>query len=267
MEFKTLSNGVKMPMTGFGTWDLRGRECVSCVQKAIACGYRLIDTAIMYDNEEAVGRAVRTCSTDRGELFVTTKVNGPYNSYDKTAKAVDASLVRMGLDYIDFILVHEPYSNFREMYRALEDAYREGKVRAVGVSNLVRRNYDSLLKTCKIVPMVNQVESHVYYPQTGYQKYLASKGTVMESWAPFTEGRRRIFEEPVLKEIASAHGVTAGQTALRYLVQNGIVVIPRTSRDERMKENIDLYSFVLSKEEMDKIASLDEGRSLFGWYD
>ena len=267
MEFVTLSNGVKMPMTGFGTWDLRGRECAACIQKAIACGYRMIDTAIMYENEEAVGQGIRSAGIERSELFVTTKVNGPYNSYAKTEKAVGDSLLRMGLEYIDLVLVHEPYSHFKDMYRALEDAYKAGKVRAVGVSNLVRRNYDALLETCTVIPMVNQVESHVYYPQTGYQKYLASKGTVMESWAPFTEGRRRIFDEPVLKEIASAHGVTPGQTALRFLVQNGIVVIPKTSKESRMKENLDLYSFDLNKEEMEKIASLDEGHSLFGWYD
>ena len=267
MEYRTLNNGIRMPLCGFGTWDLRGNECVSCVEKAIDLGYRLIDTAIMYGNEKEVGQAVHNSCVPREELFLTTKVNGGFASYAKTKKAVEHSLAVMNLDYLDLVLVHEPYHGYIEMYKALEDLYQEGKVKAIGVSNLNRRLYDALLKKAAIVPMVNQVECHVYYPQLALKKYLEENGTVMESWAPFTEGRRKIFSEPILNEIGRNHGRTAGQTALRYLVQNGIVVIPKTRNEERMKENIDLFDFTLSENEITEIQNLDGGKSLFGWYE
>ena len=255
-----------MPAVGFGTWDLRGQECVKCVDQAIRTGYRLIDTAIMYGNEAEVGEGIRRSGIDRTELFVTTKINSPYASYEKTLAAVDQSLKRMNLDYIDLILVHEPYPQYIQMYRALEEVYRQKKVRAIGVSNLNRSLYEKLLENCETVPAVNQVECHVYYPQLNYKAFLAQRGTVMESWAPFTEGRRNIFDNPVLKQIAHDHGKTTGQTALKYLVQNGVIVIPKTSKETRMKENIDLFSFELNPQEMNMIAQLDEKRSLFGWY-
>lgn len=267
MEYRTLNNGVRIPAAGFGTWDLRGTECVTCIRKAIDTGYRLIDTAVMYGNEKEVGEGIRCSGIAREEIFVTTKVNSSYASYEKTKQAVDRSLAVMKLDYLDMVLVHEPYTLFKDMYRALEEAYREGKVRSIGVSNLSRELYDSLLETCEIIPAVNQVECHVYYPQLKYREYLASKGTLMESWAPFTEGRRKIFSEPVLNDIASSHHKTAGQIALKYLVQNGIIVIPKTAKEERMKENISLFDFELTAEEMKRISTLDENRSLFGWYD
>ena len=267
MEYKTLNNGIRIPAAGFGTWDLRGNECVSCVQKAIHAGYRLIDTAIMYGNEAEVGEGIRRSGMNREDLFVTTKINSPYSSYEKTLKAVDHSLAVMKLDYLDLVLIHEPYRQYIEMYKALETAVRAGKIRAAGVSNLNRQLYDRLITECESVPAVNQVECHVYYPQLSLKDHLEKHGTIMESWAPFTEGRRKIFQEPVLKEIAEAHQKTAGQIALRYLVQNGIIVIPKTSREERMKENISLFDFTLSEQEMKKISSLNENRSLFGWYD
>lgn len=267
MEYRKLNNGIMIPAAGYGTWDLRGRECVRCVSAAIGTGYRLIDTAMMYVNEPEVGEGIRASGCPREELFITTKVNGPHNSYEKTKKAVEQSLTDMKLDYLDLVLVHEPYRGYKEMYRALEDAYKEGKIRAAGVSNLNRRLYDELLESCEVVPAVNQVECHVYFPQLAYKDYLAEKGTLMESWGPFTEGRRNIFRERVLNEIAEAHNKTSGQIALRYLVQNGIVVIPKTSKEERMKENLDLFDFSLSEEEMKRISALDGRKSLFGWYE
>ena len=266
MEYKTLNNGIQMPAVGFGTWDLRAQECVKCVDQAIRTGYRLIDTAIMYGNEAEVGEGIRRSGIDRTELFVTTKINSPYAFYEKTLAAVDQSLKRMNLDYIDLILVHEPYPQYIQMYRALEEVYRQKKVRAIGVSNLNRSLYEKLLEDCETIPAVNQVECHVYYPQLGYKTFLEQHGTVMESWAPFTEGRRNIFDNPVLKQIAHDHGKTTGQTALKYLVQNGIIVIPKTSKETRMKENISLFDFELNPQEMNMIAQLDEKRSLFGWY-
>ena len=176
-------------------------------------------------------------------------------------------LVCTTADYIDLLLVHEPYAEYISMYQALEEAYAQGKIRAIGISNINRRLYDQLLSVCKVVPMVNQVESHVYYPQLSYQKYLQEKGTVMESWAPFTEGRRRIFTEPVLMEIAQKYQKTVGQIALKYLSQNGIIVIPKTAKEERMKENISLFGFSLDESDLHQIRKLDEGKSLFGWYE
>jgi diketogulonate reductase-like aldo/keto reductase len=265
MEYVKLNNGMVMPMAGYGTWDLRGKECVNCIAKAIDTGYRLIDTAIMYNNEKEVGEGIRASGIDREKLFVTNKINSPHASYEKTLKAVNNSLDVMKLEYLDLVLIHEPYAQYKEMYRALEDLYAEGRIRSIGISNINRRLYDALLKECRVIPAVNQVECHVYYPQLSYQRYLAEHGTVMESWAPFTEGRRKIFSEEILNDIAHKHGKSAAQIALRYLVQNGIVVIPKSAKENRMKENIDLFDFVLDEEDMKQIRTMDEKRSLFGW--
>lgn len=267
MEFVKLNNGVKMPAIGYGTWDLRGQECVNCVSKAIQTGYRLIDTAVMYDNEREVGKGMKKSGISREEIFLTTKLDHRYASYEKAKKGIDECLKNLQADYIDLLLVHEPYAEYISMYQALEEAYAQGKIRAIGISNINRRLYDQLLSLCKVVPMVNQVESHVYYPQLSYQKYLQEKGTVMESWAPFTEGRRRIFAEPVLMEIAQKYQKTVGQIALKYLSQNGIIVIPKTAKEERMKENISLFGFSLDESDLHQIRKLDEGKSLFGWYE
>ena len=267
MEYAEIRESFRIPLIGFGTWDLRGGQCVNCVREALDAGYRLIDTAIMYGNEKEVGRAVRESNYDRSEIFVTDKINSPYASYEKTKKAVDHCLETTGLDYLDLILVHEPYQAYCDMYRALEEAYSEGKIRAIGVSNLNRRLYDRLRKSADTIPFVNQVECHVYYSQLPYAEYLRENGTIMQSWAPFTEGRRRIFDEPVLKEIAYSHQKTSAQIALKYLVQNQIPVIPKSSKPARIRENIDLFDFTLSEEEMKRIQTLNEGHSLFGWYE
>ncbi len=266
MKYTELNNGIKIPMVGFGTWDVRGKVGVAILEQALETGYRLIDTAIMYGNEKEVGQAIRNSGIDRGEIFVTDKINSPYASYEKTRKAVDHCLAETGLDYIDLILIHEPYETYKEMYKALEEAYDAGKVRAIGVSNINRRLYDDLRKDCRVVPAVNQVECHVYYPQLIYRKYLEEQGTLMQSWAPFTEGRKRIFDEPVLKEVAAAHDKSAAQVALKYLLSNGIPVIPKSSKASRMRENLELFDFELSQEEMAMIAQLDGRKSLFGWY-
>ena len=191
----------------------------------------------------------------------------PAELNEKTKKAVDHCLETTGLDYLDLILVHEPYQAYCDMYRALEEAYSEGKIRVIGVSNLNRRLYDRLRKSADTIPFVNQVECHVYYSQLPYAEYLRENGTIMQSWAPFTEGRRRIFDEPVLKEIAYSHQKTSAQIALKYLVQNQIPVIPKSSKPARIRENIDLFDFTLSEEEMNRIQTLNEVHSLFGWYE
>ncbi|OUN33188.1 2,5-diketo-D-gluconic acid reductase [Faecalibacterium sp. An77] len=265
MEYFEIGNGVQMPALGFGTWTLRGEEGRRCIREALEVGYRLLDTARMYENEDVVGQALRDSGLPREEVFLTTKLWEPSNSYQKAKADIDRSLKTLGTDYVDLLLLHEPYPESEEMYRAMEEALRAGKARAIGVSNFNQEEYDRLAERCSIRPAVNQVESHVYYPRLTLQKDLAARGTRMQSWAPFTEGRRDVFHEPVLVEIGAAHGKTAAQTALRYLVQNGIAVIPKSAHRERMEENFSIFDFALTGEEMARIGQLTDGVSLFGW--
>lgn len=265
MEYFELANGVRMPALGYGTWTLRGEEGRRCIRQALETGYRLLDTARMYENEEMVGQAVRDSGLPRSEIFLTTKLWQPSNSYQKAKEDIDRSLEALGTGYVDLLLLHEPYPESAEMYRAMEEACRAGKARAIGVSNFNAEEYERLAAECEILPAVNQVESHVYYPRLELRKVLAERGTRMQSWAPFTEGRRDIFHEPVLKEIGDAHRKTPAQTALRYLIQNGIAVIPKSARRERMEENFALFDFTLTGEEMARIDGLNGPESLFGW--
>ena len=266
MEYFVLNNGVRMPVIGFGTWDIRGTSGIRAVAEALETGYRLIDTAQMYDNEEIIGQAVRESGIPRREIFITTKLYRPSTSYRKAKAGIERSLNELQTDHIDLLLIHEPYENALEMYRAFKEAYQEGKVRAIGISNFGKRQYEQFVKDCEIIPAVDQVESHVYYPQLGLKELLDSHGTRMQSWASFTEGRKNIFAEPLLVEIGAKYHKTSGQTALRYLIQNGIAVIPKSAHKERMKENLDILDFELSQEDMEQIGRLDGGRSLFGWY-
>ncbi|MBR2595330.1 MAG: aldo/keto reductase [Solobacterium sp.] len=266
MEYQTLHNGITLPVIGFGTWDVRGKEGERTLREALDTGYRLIDTAQMYDNEEIVGKAVRESGIPRSEIFVTTKLSHPCPTEAETLRSIHTSLARLGLDYVDLLLIHEPYRSSITMYRALEQAYDQGLARAIGISNFQSAPYRELLQNCRIVPMVNQIESHVYYMQLDQKELLEQAGTKMQAWASFTEGRKPIFAEPLLNEIARRYGRTAGQIALRYQVQNGIMVIPKTSHRERMEENIDLFDFVLTEEDMRRLSTLDQGRSLFNWY-
>ena len=265
MEYLTLANGVRMPMAGYGTWTLRGEEGRACIREALAAGCRLLDTARMYENEDIVGQALRDSGLARGEVFLTTKLYWPSAGYEKAKADIDRSLRALGTDYIDLLLIHEPYPEAPAIYRAMEEAYRAGKVRALGVSNFNLEELDRLSARCEVRPMVDQVESHVYHPRLALKRQLEARGVRMQSWAPFTEGRRDIFAEPALRQAGAAHGRTAAQAALRYLVQNGVGVIPKTTRRERMEENLALFDFTLSAEEMARIAALDGGRSLFGW--
>ena len=266
MEYQTLHNGIAMPMIGFGTWDVRGKEGEQILREALETGYRLIDTAQMYDNEEIVGKAVRESGIPRSDIFVTTKLSRPCATEEETARSISSSLQRLGLDYVDLLLIHEPYRTSITMYRVMEEAYDQGLARAIGISNFQSAPYRELLQSCRIVPMVNQIESHVYYMQLDQKDLMEQAGTKMQAWASFTEGRKPIFADPLLNEIARRYGRTAGQIALRYQVQNGIMVIPKTSHRERMEENIDLFDFVLTDEDMRRLSTLDQGRSLFNWY-
>lgn len=266
MEYLTLNNGVKLPMVGFGTWDVRGEAGKKAILTALEVGYRLIDTAQMYDNEDIVGKAVQESGLSRQEVFITTKLYRPSNSYQKAKDGIEKSLQALQTDYIDLLLIHEPYENALEMYNALKEAYEAGTVRAIGISNFGQKEYDRFLQRCSVVPAVDQVESHVYYPQLELKEHLIRHGTQMQSWASFTEGRRNIFAEPLLNRIGAKYGRTAGQVALRYLTQNGIAVIPKSVHRERMEQNLHSLDFTLTQDDILEISRKNEGRSLFGWY-
>ena len=266
MEYLTLNNGVQMPLVGFGTWDVRGEIGKQAILTALELGYRLIDTAQMYDNEEIVGKAVRESGLPREEIFLTTKLYRPSTSYQKAKAGIEQSLNTLQTDYIDLLLIHEPYENALEMYDALKEAYQAGTVRAIGISNFGRKQHDSFLRHCGVIPSVNQVESHVYFPQLELKDHLARHGTQMQSWASFTEGRRNIFAEPLLNQIGAKYGKTAGQVALRCLTQSGIAVVPKSAHRARMEENLHSLDFTLAQEDLAQISRLNEGRSLFGWY-
>ncbi|WP_419067892.1 aldo/keto reductase [Candidatus Allofournierella excrementavium] len=266
MEHITLNNGAPMPMVGLGTWQLRGQAGERAILDALELGYRLLDTARMYENEDIVGSAVKKSGLPRREVFITTKLFTPSAGYQKAKEDIARSLEALQTDYIDLLLIHEPYEAAPEMYLAMEEACAAGLVRAVGLSNFSGEEYLRFLKHCRVTPAVDQVESHVYHPQLALKKLLEEKGTRMQAWASFTEGRRNIFAEPVLAEAGRRHGKTAAQTALRYLVENGILVLPKSAHRERLRENLDIFDFSLTDEERRAIAALDEGRSLFGWF-
>lgn len=266
MEYITLNNGVKMPIVGFGTWDIRGEEGKRCILEALEVGYRLIDTAAMYNNESIVGAAMKESGLPRSEIFLTTKLNAPYAGYEKAKAGIAESLAKLQSDYIDLLLIHEPYDQAEGMYEAFKEAYQAGKVRAIGVSNFYQRHYCSFVQSCGVIPAVDQVESHVYFPELSLKKTLNAHGTMMQSWGPFTEGRRNIFSEPLLNKIGQKYHKSAAQVALRFLIQNGIAVIPKSAHKERMKENLDIFDFALSPEDIKEISTLDTHRSLFGWY-
>lgn len=266
MQYKQLSNNIQIPYLGFGTWDVRGKEGLNVLLNAIHVGYRLIDTAHMYDNEEIVGKAIKESKVPREEFFLTTKLDRTFNSYEKAKQGIQNALTTLHVDYIDLLLLHEPYPQVEQMYQALIEAYEEGSIRAIGISNFNEERYLKFIKQCSILPMVNQVESHVYYPQLELKDTLKKHGTFMQSWGSFTEGQRDIFREERLIEIGRKYQKSAGQVALRYLVQNGIGVIPKSSHIERMEENFNIFDFELDKEDLSLIKQLDEKHSLFNWY-
>lgn len=270
MEHGLLDNGDRLPLVGFGTWDVRGRSGVRVLCEALEVGYRLFDTAHMYDNERVVGESLRASGVPREDVFVTTKLDRPFAGYDKALDGCDHSLRELGLDYVDLLLIHEPYARARDMWRALVELRAQGKVRHIGVSNFQGRFLTDFLAWCDMEglpqPELDQIECHVYWTQAQTRSVLASRGIACQAWAPFTEGRRRIFAEPTLVDIGAKHGKTSAQVALRYLLQLGVGVVPKSSHRQRMEQNLDVFGFALDEEDMARIARLDEGRSLFGWY-
>lgn len=270
MKYITLNNGIKMPMVGLGTWKLRGKSGKESIIEALQIGYRLIDTAQMYGNEEIVGEAIKESKINREDIFITTKLDQSSAGYQEAKKGIERSLKALQTDYIDLLLIHEPYQDALAMYEAMKEAYQLKKVRAIGISNFHGKNYDKFIQTCGIKPAINQIESHVYYSQLSFKQTLDKDGVQMESWASFTEGRKDIFHDPILIQIAHKYHKTTAQVALAFLVQNGIngiIVIPKTVHKERMIENMNIFDFVLSKEDMNLIKTLDQKHSLFNWND
>lgn len=263
MEYLKLNNGVMMPQIGYGVYQIAPDVCERHVAEALSVGYRMIDTAQAYHNEDGVGRAVADCGISRDEIFLVTKVWISNYGYDKAKASIEESLSRLRTDYIDLILLHQPFCDRYGAYRALQDAYREGKVRAIGVANFYPDHFIDLAENMDIVPAVNQVETHVFCQQQKAQVIMQVYGTQIISWGPFAEGRNNLFGNTTLKEIAERHNKTVAQVALRWLLQRGVVIIPKTTHVERMKENYDIFDFVLSDDDMDLIATLDTGNSLF----
>lgn len=264
MQYVELNNGVKMPILGYGVFQIRDlAECERCVLDAIDVGYRLIDTAQAYGNETAVGEAVKKSGVPREELFITTKVWISNAGYEKAKKSINESLQRLQIDYLDLLLVHQPFNDYYGTYRAMTEAYREGKLRAIGVSNFYPDRLIDLIKFNEVVPAINQVEVHPYYQQEKAHEIMKKYGVQIQAWAPFAEGRNNFFEDEVMKEVGEKYGKTVAQVALRFLIQRGVVVIPKTVRKERMAENFNVFDFELAKEDMDAIAALERGSSLF----
>ena len=265
MEFAMLNNGIKMPMEGFGVFQVRDKEeCKRSVLDAIKAGYRLIDTAASYTNEDAVGEAVKEAIAQgictREELFITSKMwVQDMENYETARKAIDASLNAMGLEYLDLYLLHQAMKDYFSAWRAMEDAYKEGKLRAIGVSNFYPHTLTNFCETVEIKPMVNQVELHPYFTQENALETMKYYEVQPEAWAPLGGGRYKPFDDPMLQKIAAAHGKTVGQVILRWNVQRGVVVIPKSTHKERIEENIDIWDFTLTEEEMKRIASLDMG--------
>ena len=265
MEFAMLNNGIKMPMEGFGVFQVRDKEeCKRSVLDAIKAGYRLIDTAASYTNEDAVGEAVKEAVAQgictREELFITSKMwVQDMQNYETAKAAIDASLNAMGLEYLDLYLLHQAMKDYFSAWRAMEDAYKEGKLRAIGVSNFYPHTLTNFCETVEIKPMVNQVELHPYFTQENALETMKYYEVQPEAWAPLGGGRYKPFDDPMLQKIAEAHGKTVGQVILRWNVQRGVVVIPKSTHKERIEENIDIWDFTLTEEEMKRIASLDMG--------
>lgn len=262
MEYITLNNGVKMPLLGFGVFQVpEPAECEKAVSAALKAGYRLIDTAAAYFNEEAVGRAVAKSGIKREELFITTKLWIQDAGYENAKKAFYTSLEKLGLTYLDLYLIHQPFNDYYGSWRAMEELYKEGKIRAIGVCNFYPDRLADLCVNAQVTPMVNQVECHPFFQQKEALKTMREFKVQPEAWGPFAEGKYGIFQNEVLNGIAQKYGKTAAQVILRWNVQRGVVVIPKSVKEERIKQNFDIWDFSLSADDMQKIAALDTGKS------
>lgn len=264
MEYVTLNNGVKMPILGYGVYQIPdAAECERSVLDALEVGYRSIDTAQAYGNEEAVGNAIKKSGVAREELFITTKVWISNAGYEKAKASIAESLQKLQLDYLDLVLIHQPFGDYYGIYRAMEELYEQGKVRAIGVSNFYPDRYIDLVRFTNVVPAVNQVETHVFNQQVDAHEIMKKYGTQIESWGPFAEGRNELFTNETLQMIGDKYNKTTAQVALRYLLQRDVVVIPKTTHKERMTQNLDVFDFSLTEEDMETIKGLDKKESAF----
>lgn len=263
MKNIVLNNGVEMPQVGYGVYQVSPAECERCVSDALKVGYRMIDTAQAYHNEDGVGAAVKKSGIPRGDLFLVSKIWMSNYGYEKAKASIDESLRRLGTDYIDLMLLHQPFCDRYGAYRALEEAYKEGKLRAIGVSNFYPDHFIDLASNVEIVPAVNQVETHVFDQQIEAQKYMKEFGTHMMAWAPLAEGRNNFFTNTVLEGIGRKYGKSVAQVALRWLVQRDVIIIPKSTHVERMEQNLDIFDFTLSDDDMAEILRLDTATSLF----
>jgi len=264
MQYVTLNNGAKMPQLGFGVFQVPDlAECERAISDALSVGYRLLDTAASYGNEEAVGRAITASGVAREDLFVTTKLWLEDAGYAQTKRAIDRSMERLGLDYLDLYLIHQPFGDYYGSWRAMEELHREGVLRSIGVSNFFPDRLVDLIMHNEITPAVDQVETHVFNQRAADQQVMQRYGVQIESWGPFAEGLNGFFTNDTLTGIAAAHGKSVAQVAVRWLIQRGVVVIPKSVRKDRMTENFDVFGFALTDDEMTQIAALDLGKSMF----
>jgi 2,5-diketo-D-gluconate reductase A len=259
----TLNNGVRMPIVGFGVFQVPPEQTEQVVSDALAAGYRHLDTAASYGNEEAVGRAIKASGIPREELFVTTKLWIQHTGEDTAKREFDQSLQRLGLDYLDLYLIHQPLGDYYSSWRAMQKLHEQGRARAIGVSNFYPDRLVDLIQHNEITPAVNQIETHPFFQRQDYQQLMREHGVQMESWGPLAEGRNNLFTDPTLSAIGDAHGKSVAQVVLRWLVQREVVVIPKSVRPERMAQNLDIFDFELTDEEMSRIAAMDTGASLF----
>jgi 2,5-diketo-D-gluconate reductase A len=263
MQTVTLNNGVEMPVLGFGVYQIPADQTERAVEDALSVGYRLIDTAAAYGNEEAVGRALAGSGVPREELFVTTKLWVQDAGEQHTIDSFNRSLKRLGLDYVDLYLIHQPYGDYYSEWRAMQGLYREGRARAIGVSNFHPDRLVDLIINNEVIPAVNQIETHPFYQRTEDQRLMKEHGVQLMSWGPFAEGRNGLFTHPALTPVAEAHGVSVAQIVLRWLIQRDVVVIPKSVNPDRIAQNFDVFGFTLTEGEMARIAALDAGESLF----
>ena len=263
METVKLYNGVEMPILGYGVYQVTPEECERCVADALSVGYRSIDTAQAYFNEQQVGDAIRKSGIAREEIFLTTKVWITNAGEERAARSIDESLRKLQTDYVDLLLIHQPFGDYYGTWRAMEAAYKAGKARAIGVSNFYPDRFIDLAEHVEIKPMVNQVETHVFNQQRKAQEIMERYGTRIMSWGPFAEGRNNLFTNPVLVNIGEKYDKSSAQVALRYLIQRGVIVIPKSVHIERMRQNMEVFDFALADDDMAAIAALDGGKSLF----
>ena len=263
MQTVKLNNGVEMPILGYGVFLVDPKECERCVTDAIDVGYRMIDTAQAYYNEEGVGAAIKKSGINRDEFFLVTKVWITNSGEEKASKSIEESLKKLQTDYVDLLLIHQPFGDYYGTYRAMEKAYKEGKTRAIGVSNFFPDRFVDLCNFVEIKPMVNQMETHVFQQETTLRKYMDKYNTQLMSWSPMARGENNFFNNEVLKSIGDRYNKTVAQVALRFLIQENVIVIPKSTHKERMKENFEIFDFELSHVDMQTLRSLDKGESIF----